>query len=484
MFGESARISGLGLNNYIARSDSHGLLANPAGIASLQDDQLISTYEERFSRNLQGGSACLTLKNLAFKIDYVTVPGIETRDDYGALIGDFSMKEYHGSVAYGMQMDPALAIGGRANLITKSADKQSNYGGSVMLGALYKLSDPITLGAVVENLGGQSSLNKTGGTNALPVIMRTGCQISPVDDLYVLGGVSYTANSRANWSIGAEYDMLKVVALRVGYDAGRRPFGPVSIGAGVKIKNVVQLDYAFNTHPMLDNSHIVTMTLAFKREKSEAAARSQQPETKSTIVDFGDRKFLKITSGTASFKFGTSDMSDLTEEGRDNVEKARQLIRYLFSLGLCDPAVTIDGNASAEGTPEFNRGLSKKRAEQGRIFLTEALADVIDAGHLKIKLNPQGDTMSKRLEEAFVADWIREHNGWSPNSEQLEETRQSCRNFKINIRINIEKWLEHNGNQEVISRIDQLSKGLAAQLEEAYQAALRDQSKPHESEDK
>lgn len=271
---ESARISGLGLNNYIARyDDSHTWLVNPAGLASLEENQAISTYEERFSGSLVDGTACLTLKNLGFKINYVTVPGIERRNDSGVLEGEFSLKEYDISAAYGYQANPALSLGAGVNLHTKSAGSQNNLGGSVKVGALYRLMDNVSLGAVVEDIGVQSSLNKEAGVRSLPATLRAGFQVSPVEDLYLLGGGSFTGSTRPNWNVGTEYRLLKVVSFRVGYDAAKQKYGPLSGGFGVNIQNICQIDYGYNSHPTLGSSGIVSLTFHFKSKTSKASTQ-------------------------------------------------------------------------------------------------------------------------------------------------------------------------------------------------------------------
>jgi len=263
----SARISGLGgINNSIARDDPQ---ANPAGLASSKDSKVMSTYEERFSGSLTDGSLCMTLKNLAFKVDYVTVPGIEKYNEAGDREGETSLNEWYLSAMYGLQLSQALSLGAGVNMISRSANRQSNFGGSISLGAQYRLSDTISLGAVVDDIGAQSSLNRQGRTHLIPTTLRAGLQVSPFEKIHLVGGGAFAGTLRPEWSLGAEYDLLNSdnleLSVRAGYDGGRRLYGPLSIGFGVNIQGMVQLDYANNVHPVLGNTSVFSLTFAIDK---------------------------------------------------------------------------------------------------------------------------------------------------------------------------------------------------------------------------
>ena len=277
---ESARISGLGINNYIARyGDSHTWLVNPAGMASQEGNQVIATYGERFSRNIAGGSVCLTIKNCGLIFDSTTVDSIEKRDDSGNYICEESLQDLNLSAAYGLQLTSSLALGAGISILEKNLQGKYSWGASANLGALYKHSELVSFGVVLENLGARSSLKREGNTHMIPLTVRAGCQVSPVKDFYLLGGGSFNGKTGANFNLGAEYNLLRSVVLRVGYDGGRRSYGPLSAGLGINIQDICKIDYGFNTHPELGYSGVLTVTFHFNMKSSKPVTMPQPPET-------------------------------------------------------------------------------------------------------------------------------------------------------------------------------------------------------------
>jgi len=504
MSGESARISALGINNYVAKKkDPHSLLANPAGLADLEDTELLTTYEDRFSGDLINGTFGMTLKNIGFKIDYMDISGIEKRDETGEKVGDISFDQFNASVCWGFSLNKSLSCGVGLNFLSKFADNRSSFGGSIDLGAMYKASDNITLGGMAENIGVQSSLNEQGSAYSSPIIYRVGGQWSPIKNLNILGGGAFSEQFGFVWSAGSEYVAFDCIALRVGYDSGQQSYGALTSGIGVNINDIFQIDYAFKSHPSLGSMNILTLTIKFKNEIKEQAKEKIEEKVKEEIkeepkkevkeepqkeiqpppqiiaekpvkIDLGDNKYLNISAGWATFKLGRSEIADLTDSGKEAIGNAQELIRYVYSLGLAetDVAVIIEGSASAEGDPRINEKLSDERAQQGKQFLLEALSQQIDTSLLEVQIVPLGATQSKKLEAEYMADWQQKHNGGYPSKDDLENFRQGCRNFKIKIKINMEKWPDYQNNQDVISKINKLSEGLSGQLDNAYKTAV------------
>jgi hypothetical protein len=265
MFGESARISGLGINNSIARSrDPHAIMANPAGLAGLDDTELISTYEDRDSGTMKNGAFCCTRESLGIKIRYVSIPGIEKRDEGGAMLGNMDYSEYQLAAAYGFKLSPTLAVGAGIKLFTRSLDKRNSPGCSLSAGAIYQASDNVSFGGMVENIGGQASLNKEGPTHSTPMTARLGYRASVAKGVNILGGMAFSGENDAVWSFGAEYSALNILSLRAGYDTGRESYGAFSGGIGVKI-NSFELDYSINSDQMFGSTHGITLTYSIPK---------------------------------------------------------------------------------------------------------------------------------------------------------------------------------------------------------------------------
>jgi hypothetical protein len=482
---ESALISGLGVNNYVSRyGDTQYMLANPAGIATNKNTQISTTYENRFSGNMQNGSMAFGLLNYGMDFDFSSVPGIEERDETGAKTGDLTLNEWKGAVSGGWSITDSLDIGARFKGNSKSIGGVAASGIGLNIGGIYKFGKFFSLGLVAEDLfGWEGGLDDGKTGNIIPATFRIGAHINPMDDLFISSGASIKDGKSESFGVGAEYTFSKILTARVGYDSAYRSFGALSAGIGVNIQDFIKIDYAFRAHDELGYNNMVTLTYAFKEEP-----KKPEPTPVATLVptpvatpepvrvSFGEDKYLKLTGGSVMFKLGKSSMSDLTEDGQRSLENVRTLLQNLYSLGLCDVKVIVTGNASAEGSLSENMTLSALRANQGVKFLKDALKGIVDFKPTDIRPIGQGDTLSKKLEGQYISEY-RAAYGKMPSKEDIEAFRQSCRNFEIRISIDIEKWQDIRSNQDTIRVIDSLSPGLSSKFEDYYQATLKKHKK-------
>ena len=494
MSDESARISGLGENNYLTRlGDPHSAFVNPAGLSTLKGKNIIGAFTDDFSGNILDGSACRTLKNIAFKVNYVNVPDIEGRDESGVKTDNINYNQFKASVSKGFYINDSLSLGLGLNAFSKFANGQSSLGLSVDAGAIYTGKKNYHLGAVVQNIGSQSSFNRNASSTSLPLTLRIGGDYMPVKNLILSSGFSFSGDTPFVWSAGAEYTPFKWIALRLGFDSAKKSYGMLSTGLGININDIYHIDYAFRAHPELGLTHGVSFSMRLKdKSKPEIIKQEKQPEKVAVqkeqidpeqpiipeeIMRIGleEDKYLTITAGWGFFKFSRAEMGDLTDAGKRAVDNSKELIKFIYSLGLCDfdVEVTVEGNASDEGRDFMNDLYARERSIQGQRFLLETLDGVVDPGKLHIVGNPLSDTKSKVLEQEYICKWEEEHNGEPIPQKELDRFREGCRNFKIIIMINIEKWQEFRENKEVIDKINSLSANLGVKMEEAYQKALK-----------
>lgn len=179
-------------------------------------------------------------------------------------------------VSYGRHVNTSLSLGGSVKLVRKAIGKYNANGFGFDIGAQYRLSDDLTLGANIQDAtttlllwnedGEQENINptlKTGLAWIKPIGFMQG-QIAATFDVdtrfegrdevgsqYSTGTVSFDTH------FGVEYFYRNALAFRLGPSAG-----DLTAGAGI-ILNKLRFDYAFIGHNELGDTHRISGSIRF-----------------------------------------------------------------------------------------------------------------------------------------------------------------------------------------------------------------------------
>ena len=147
----------------------------------------------------------------------------------------------------------------------------------------YLVSSPesgVSLGLSGLNLGGR--LRYVNAADPLPAAARAGVAwqggvpsehdiIAAADGEYL----PYEKSWRAN--VGVEYFWLKTYGLRCGYQINAGAQGGLTIGAGLRWRSQILLDYAYDIGDLLGNAQRVTLSYRFGGVTPSARARQRRP---------------------------------------------------------------------------------------------------------------------------------------------------------------------------------------------------------------
>ena len=282
----SARTLGLG-GAYVAMADDPlGVLWNPAGLSSMNENEL------RFENGVLFDQTSLNAFGLAIPGSWLPSLGLafvslkssdfERTNDMNDALGSFSQGETAWLFTASRSFSPKLAIGATLKLVQQSIESFSGGGFGVDVGAIFAPVPGLKVGASVANLSGPT-VKLRDVEESWPVVARGGATLA------VLGGralltaqLDRLEGLGPRLHAGTEYWLQPGLALRVGFDQ--------SAGTGgfsYQFAHQYRLDYAVADHP-LGLTHRVGMSWRFGGFHASSAA---EPEVFSPT---GDRAVTRI----------------------------------------------------------------------------------------------------------------------------------------------------------------------------------------------
>lgn len=235
-------------DSWVAGSDAWSLFYNPAGIITPRTEASL-WYNNRYGiSEFSYGAVALAVpvKRGAFGL------GVHT-------FGFADFRESRISGAYAQQLTDDFSAGVQLNLNQFSFGDEV-YGSVVRatadVGIRYRLSDYVTAGAAVQNIGRTALVPALG--EQLSTLMRFGVIWQPGDNLLVTADVVKDIDLPMSLRAGLEYRPVKALYLRAG--ASSNP-GGFSAGVGVWMGNF-RLDIATQYQNLPGLSPHVSLTYA------------------------------------------------------------------------------------------------------------------------------------------------------------------------------------------------------------------------------
>lgn len=271
----SARTAGMG-NAFAAQADDvYAVYSNPAGLVQIEQPSLAATYMKYFADINYGyiGYASKVSERSVFGIGYtyLIVPDIERRDLNETKLGTFNASDISLAVAYARKnaipgILEGVSIGGAVKAINSQIDNAVAYAGAIDIGAMYSPFENFNTALVLQNIGAGIKFREV--SDPLPLNLKLGLSYKAVQGLTINGELDeYLSDNKFYAGVGAEYWIVKQLALRGGYRFGyhKESLGQnvgISGGLGFRIWNL-GIDYAFVPFGELGDTHRISFGVQF-----------------------------------------------------------------------------------------------------------------------------------------------------------------------------------------------------------------------------
>lgn len=266
-----------------AGDDADAMLYNPAGLAFLQASQVSMAHAElaqglsqdylgvalqgEQDRRLEQGGRPLPEGHgggvYVESFDFGHLQRTTLTNTTGSGLDRFGVRDWAAGAAYAVRVRDWLGVGAGVKYLREDIDRTTAQTEAVDLGARAALGDkvgtPIFLGASLQNLGPDPKFATL--RQPLPETLRFGMAWQPVPAFTVaVDGVDVRSGGMT-MRVGGEWWLAEHACLRLGW-SGQDDAGPgVTIGAGVLIKSVLRVDYAFVPYGDLGDAHRLGATV-------------------------------------------------------------------------------------------------------------------------------------------------------------------------------------------------------------------------------
>ncbi|MEK9150450.1 MAG: PorV/PorQ family protein, partial [Candidatus Desantisbacteria bacterium] len=222
---------------------------NPAGLSNIKQRELLVMESEAimecgyeylgFAQPLKKG------QGIGGAILYFHAPEMirtienKNKPEGYEVVGTIEYYDLSASFSYGRRIKKDLSLGGTIKLIRRMISPNKGITGAIDLGLLYQANKDLRLGASLQHFG-----PKVWG-DTLPQLIQAGASYK-IQNLILTGAVSHhlIASSDPEFRVGAEYWYWKDLALRAGYYWLEGSLEGATMGAGVRVKDYLQIDFS------------------------------------------------------------------------------------------------------------------------------------------------------------------------------------------------------------------------------------------------
>jgi tetratricopeptide (TPR) repeat protein len=266
--------------------DSYALFRNPAGLFSVERDEVDLFHTSLFDEStaysaLALSHSFLNLGVLSFGAIQLRVGGIERRDDANMLIGeDFTNVQTRYALGYAQQIVKGFTAGLNLKLdrFTQGSYSANGFGLDAGLGLETPVHSPavdgIAVGVSFRNLL-EPSINLVERTAGDPRGVRAGLSVWKSissrlrDRLTIAVDADKARFSDGRIQFGAEYGMKDLFAVRGGWDGSDPTFG-----CGFTVRQFI-LDYAYRSTE-LGGNHLFALAFRFGASRTQKSERAQK----------------------------------------------------------------------------------------------------------------------------------------------------------------------------------------------------------------
>lgn len=208
--------------------------------------------------------------SIGFSAQYLGSGDIAGTDANGNAIGDFSSRYGSYNLAWGMTLSQKLGIGVTGKLINAKIDDVSANAYATDLGALYKATEKVQVGATILNVGSKLKFINEG--DSLPTALRIGGAYKHSSRLLASMEGVYRKNGLASFHAGGQWRPIETISLRVGYKTdtleGLSAIAGLTTGIGLHLWGQ-EFAYAWAPYGDLGNAQYFSMLIKFGAREEE-----------------------------------------------------------------------------------------------------------------------------------------------------------------------------------------------------------------------
>ena len=279
----SARAAALGGSFVSNNDDPDVIFYNPAGLNFLSGNPVSFSFVKHLEDiNLASLSYSTNLKNIGRiggAVQYINYGTFIAADEMGNKTGQYKAGEVAFIGGYSNILAPDFSYGANIKFIYSSIADRSSTAFAFDMGLHYSIpSDMIEIGFAVLNMGSQiTSYYSTKEQLPLDIVIGVSKKLKhlPLNlslDFHRLNEKKDNFSSKFNaFSIGAEFELSKVLRLRFGYDNERRNelrigtfagMAGFNVGLGAVISNY-HFDYGFSSLGLIGAMHRISISTNF-----------------------------------------------------------------------------------------------------------------------------------------------------------------------------------------------------------------------------
>mgnify|MGYP000266811475 CR=1 FL=1 len=230
---------------------------NPAGLAKSDKIEILTNYNVYFQDVSYGhvalGIPVANVGSIGLAVSYLGVFGMERRSAAGEEEpqGTFGATGIVGTLSYARGVMDKLLLGLSLKLISYAIEESNASSFAADLGALYKISDSLSIGLSAQNLG--TPVKFYVQEDKLPWQVKLGLGYKPINSCILGLDVNVPRDNNINFGIGGEYVISAgesiSIPLRIGYSTGLisslGALAGLRAGLGVEYKKLVALNFTF-----------------------------------------------------------------------------------------------------------------------------------------------------------------------------------------------------------------------------------------------